>query len=210
MSAGRGAELSAGGGAELSALWLADDPERWRALGFSVPDQTCELGGVTLRLGSEGQGIVAWSLMGIEADVDGLSFRPASGATQSATHPNGALGLDHVVVTTPDFDRTAAALEAAQIPLRRVTTGRGDARMGFRRLGPAILELVERPGPGRGPARFWGLVVTVTDLDELAERLAERLGSIHDAVQPGRRIATLDKSAGLGQPVAFMSPEPRG
>jgi hypothetical protein len=51
-------------------------------------------------------------------------------------------------------------------------------------------------------------VVIVEDLDALAQGLGEQLGSVRDAVQPGRRIATLHSSAGLGQPVAFMTPEP--
>ena len=36
----------------------------------------------------------------------------------------------------------------------------------------------------------------------------ERLRPIKDAVQPGRRIATLDRAAGLKTNVAFMTPEP--
>jgi hypothetical protein len=79
--------------------------------------------------------------------------------------------------------------------------------MGFRRLGPAILELVEAVDGAPAPARFWGLVVVVEDLDALAEQLGEHLGSIRRAVQPGRRIATLRESAGLGEAVAFMGPE---
>jgi hypothetical protein len=50
--------------------------------------------------------------------------------------------------------------------------------------------------------------VTVADLDALAARLGDHLGRIKDAVQPGRRIATLSGAAGLGEAVAFMSPEP--
>jgi hypothetical protein len=123
-------------------------------------------------------------------------------------HDNGALGIDHIVVSTSGFDRTATALELAGMPLRRLVTAPRGNRMGFRRLGPAILELVEAPDGPPGPARFWGLVVVVKELDALASRLGDRLGSIRDAVQPGRRIATLRESAGLGQAVAFMSPEP--
>ena len=59
-----------------------------------------------------------------------------------------------------------------------------------------------------GPARFWGLVVIVSDLDALALELGERLGTVRDAVQPGRRIAPLRPSAGLGPALAFMDPEP--
>jgi hypothetical protein len=125
----------------------------------------------------------------------------------AAEHPNGAIAIDHVVVTTADFDRTAAALEAAGMPLSRVDERRDERRIGFRRLGAAIVELVETKEGPDGPARFWGLVVVVDDLNALADRLGEQLGSIREAVQPGRRIATLRESAGLGEAVAFMSAE---
>jgi hypothetical protein len=110
-----------------------------------------------------------------------------------------------VVVVTPDLDRTAAALEAANMPLRRIrevgSPGDPNAfRQGSRRLGPTILELVEAKAAPPGPARFWGLVVVV-------DALADRLGTIRPAVQPGRRIATLRSHANLGQKLAFMDPE---
>lgn len=218
---------------ELVSIRLADPPERWEALGFRVgPDDhvgshqcdmgvncsrqshagTCELGRVRLRLGCPGEGITGWTLTGIPADtasIDGLQTDLAdhSARPTAANHPNGARALDHVVVATPDFDRTAAALEVAGLSLRRVVSRSNGTRMGFRRLGPAILELVQVDGAEQGPARFWGLVVVVQDLEALADRLGERLGSIRDAVQPGRRIATLRESAGLREAVAFMTPE---
>jgi hypothetical protein len=140
--------------------------------------------------------------------VDGLAARtPAPAGELASEHANGAIGIDHVVVVTPDFDRTAAALEAASMPLRRVRDA-GGFRQGFRRLGPAILELVEAREMTAGPARFWGLTLVAADLDALGAQLDGRLRSIKDAVQPGRRIATLDRSAGLSQAVAFMTPEP--
>ena len=66
-----------------------------------------------------------------------------------------------------------------------------------------------RRGQGRpeGPARFWGLVIIVSDLEALSRRLADHLGPIKPAVQPGRQIATLREGAGLSEAVAFMSPE---
>ena len=202
---------------ELRALRLADPPERWESLGFKVGADDCELGGVQLRLGCQGNGITGWTLAGIpgeSTDIDGLPTEPADHTTRPASrdHPNGAIGLDHVVVTTPDFGRTAAALEAVGMALRRVIERPDGRRMGFRRLGPAILELAEAEddgsAAGQATARFWGLVVVVQNLDALADRLGDHLGSIRAAVQPGRRIATLHQSAGLGEAVAFMSPEP--
>jgi hypothetical protein len=192
---------------ELTALELADAPERWQALGFTVADGVCELGGVRLRLGGPGEGITAWALDGIEEDIDGLASVAAGAPGPARPHPNGAIGLDHVVIASPDFDRTATALGRAGLPLRRIRDA-GSFRQGFRRIGPAILELVEAKSAPAGPARFWGLVVIVEDLDRLAERLGEHLGKTKPAVQPGRRIATLKGSAGLGEALAFMDPEP--
>jgi hypothetical protein len=141
------------------------------------------------------------------ADIDGLPVvSTASPPPDASVHPNGVIGIDHFVLVTPDFDRTAAALDAAGIPFRR-TRDAGGFRQGFRRLGPAILEVVEAPNMPPGPARFWGLTLIAQDLDQLAATLGDRLHAPKDAVQPGRRIATLDRSAGLHTHVAFMSPE---
>jgi hypothetical protein len=118
-------------------------------------------------------------------------------------HPNGAIAVDHVVIVTPDFDHTADAVAAAGMPLRRLSERNG-ARQGFRRLGPAIMEIVQAPEVG--VTQFWGLVVIVSDLDALAERLGDLLRETRPAVQPGRRIAPLRSKAGLGPAVAFMDP----
>ncbi|HEY4589083.1 MAG TPA: hypothetical protein VII86_07635, partial [Thermoanaerobaculia bacterium] len=66
-------------------------------------------------------------------------------------------------------------------------------------------EVVEHARVEPGPARFWGITFAVADLDTCAELLRDRLGSIHDAVQPGRRIATVRPGAELGLPVALIS-----
>jgi hypothetical protein len=214
----------------LRELWIADPPAAWESLGFTVDSGVIELGGIRVLLGGDGRGITAWSVEGAAAGgaIDGLDTRAPRGVVgaEPSEHPNGAVGLDHVVVMSPDFDRTAAALDAAGMPLRRVRDA-GGFRQGFRRLGPAILELVEardgqpddssaaRPGEAasragdrlEGDARFWGLVVIVRDLDALASRLGDRLRAIKPAVQPGRRIATLDRSAGSSAAVAFMDAE---
>jgi hypothetical protein len=196
--------------AELAALQIADPPEAWEALGFTVSaDGVLVLGGVELWLDAAGRGITGWTLrrISLHRDLDGLPTGTTTDAPPAETgHPNGAMALDHVVVTTPEFDRTATALEDAGIPFRR-TRDAGGFRQGFRRLGPAILEVVEAPGMPPGPARFWGLVVVVADLTGLRARLAPHMGEIRDAVQPGRRIATLSEGAGLSPRVAFMDPE---
>jgi hypothetical protein len=197
---------------ELAELAIADAPGPWAELGFDVDEHgNMDIGGVRVRLGGEGTGITAWSLLRVNAmgSIDGLPtpvprvLRPPP----FKTHPNGATGIDHVVILSSSLDRTAAALARAGVELKRVEESeRG--RMGFRRLGPSILEVVERDDLEEDEARFWGLAVVVISLEQLAERLGERLGPIRQATQPGRRIAMLSRGAGISAPLAFMSPEP--
>jgi hypothetical protein len=200
--------VSAAGRPALVELAVADPPGRWAELGFEVVDERVELGGVRVRLGEPGEGIVSWTLSGVEeGEIDGLLTHAWERGPAGPRAQGHAIAVDHVVVLSPDFDRTSAALAGAGLPLRRIRDA-GGFRQGFRRLGPAILELVETPQAPDGPAAFWGLVVVVDDLEALARRLGERLGAIKEAVQPGRRIATLRPSAGLGPAIAFMDPEP--
>jgi hypothetical protein len=198
---------------ELAELTVADAPERWRAIGFDVDeDGSMDIGMVRVRLGGEGKGITSWALRRVNAtgSIDGLPT-PAPRIVIPPpfhTHPNGATGIDHVVVVTPDFDRTAAALAKAGVDLRRDQFTEGRGRLGFRRIGPAVLELAHRPDMESDDPKLWGLTFTVISLETLAERLGDLLGPIRPAVQPGRKIATLSRDAGLSVPVAFMSPEP--
>ena len=115
--------------------------------------------------------------------------------------------MDHVVVFTPALGRTIAALEEAGIELRRVrepSEPGPPVHQAFFRLGEVILEVVERP-KGDGGAAFWGITLAVADIDASADLLGDLLGNVHAAVQPGRRIATVRREAGLGVPVALIS-----
>ena len=196
----------------IEQLRVAGDPGPWRELGFCVDDDTFVAGSVTVRLTPDaGGGLVGWSVSGLSGtDLDGLPTEPGNGEARrpSPSHPNGAVSIDHVVVTTPDLERTLAALGTAGLDLRRrreVDSARGPVRQAFYRLGEVVLEVVAAPGTPAGPAAFWGLVFTVADLDACARLLGGRLGAVKDAVQPGRRIATVRRDAGLRLPVALMS-----
>jgi hypothetical protein len=191
---------------ELDEIVLADPPEAWAALGFTVGDGVVALGGVRIRLGGDGNGIAGWSLRGLGegADLDGLPTA-VSGAPPPAAveHPVGATAVDHIVALTPDIDRTVGKLRAAGLDYRSTRDAGNGFRQAFFVLGPCLLEL---GGPADGDVRFWGLTLVVDDLDAAAERLGDRLGRVKDAVQPGRRIATIRREAGLGVPVALMTP----
>jgi hypothetical protein len=190
----------------VDEIVIRGEARPWAELGFAVRDGGFSAGTVRVRLEEgEAEGIVGWSLRGVEgADLDGLPTELSRrGPAEPDRHPNGALQIDHVVATTPDLERTIAALEAAGVRLRRVRPV-GETRQAFFRLGEVILELVGGPGV-EGPPRFWGIVFVVEDLDRCAALLGQRLGEPHDAVQPGRRIASVRREAGLPLPVAFIT-----
>jgi hypothetical protein len=205
----------------VDELAVADPPERWSAAGFRVDGDLCEVGTVRIRLQGSGKrrGIVAWSVRDLSSeDLDGLptsaSSRPSAAGGQ---HPNGVLTLDHLVVMSPALDRTAEALRAAGLDLRRLREGDtpgGSTRQAFFRMGEVILEVVEAPEGSSvradpdGPARLWGLAFGVDSMDAAAAALGPLLGDARPAVQPGRTIATLRREAGLGPAVAFMTPGP--
>jgi catechol 2,3-dioxygenase-like lactoylglutathione lyase family enzyme len=204
--------------ATIDELTLGDAAESWQRLGFEVAAGCVQLGSVRLRLDGTGGGIGGWSLRGIAGtELDGLATRASERPLPppSGEQPNGALALDHVVAMTPDLERTTAALQAAGLDLRRVReepTPAGAPRQAFFKLGAEVLEVVqipdeaiERAGGPSAPAFFWGLALTVADLDAIVAQLGDDAGTVRPAVQRGRRIATLRRSAGLGVPVALMS-----
>lgn len=203
----------------LDELTVADSPATWLQCGFAVDGGACVVGEVRIRLAGEtGKGLVGWSLRGLETtELDGLpttiADRPQR--AEAMEHPNGITAIDHVVAISSDLDRTVAALVAAGLDLRRVReepTPTGAPRQAFFRVGPAILEVVQEPpeaterNGGDRPAFFWGLAFVAPDLERTVAQLGEdRVSGIRPAVQPGRRIATLRRSAGLSVPVALMS-----
>jgi hypothetical protein len=205
--------------ADLAAIFLSDPPDIWADLGFAVDENRVRIGPTTYVLGEAGKGLVAVSITGLpaldgETQLDGLPLRPPPDRAPEVPgeHPNGVYELDHLVVFTPDLQRTIEALEAAGLDLRRTRdtdTSGAPMRQAFFKLGPTILEVVGGPeATGDGPARLFGLAFTVRDLDATAAFLGDALRPPKDAVQRGRRIATLDRGVGSKVPTTFMSPEP--
>jgi hypothetical protein len=216
----------------IDELTVADEPSAWAELGFAVEGEICVVGEVRIRLAGQdvGKGLVGWALRGLdgtdayrqadgadEVDLDGLPTSLSDSETpgEPAPHPNGVTALDHVVAISSDLDRTVAALQGAGLDLRRVReepTPAGAPRQAFFRLGAEILEVVQAPAEaiertgGDRPTFFWGLAFVAPDLEATVGRLGKQASEIRDAVQPGRRIATLRRSAGLALPVALMTP----
>jgi hypothetical protein len=204
----------------LDEIVIGDEPEAWRAAGFSVDDDgVCRIGTVRVRLRgrAEGKRIRSWSVRDPEpgslaaGTIDGLRSEVSTTAPcAGAEHANGVTHIDHVVLVTPDVARTVSALESVGWDVRRTreTDQYGPPfTQTFFRAGEVLLELIGPAEPsGDGPAAFFGLAHTVADLDATARLLGPLLGAVKEAVQPGRRIATLrHKEIDVSVATAFMT-----
>ncbi len=212
----------------IRAIDVADDPTGWARAGFTVAGDAVHLGSLVVRLvgaGAEGrQGILSWALEGTDATaVDGLpvstlpTHDPDMLPPSAHRHVNGATGIDHLVLRTGDLDRTTSAMRDHGWDVRRtIASPRGDGRTMRFLLAPAgvdgqerlLLELIGDPDTPGDTAGFWGLAVTTPTLDAAVRRLGtDAIGPPTDAVQPGRRIATVrGHRIGVGVPLALMSP----
>ncbi|HEX4983568.1 MAG TPA: hypothetical protein VFV63_17815 [Ilumatobacteraceae bacterium] len=199
--------------ARVEWLTIGGDAQQWRALGLTVgADGLVPFLFTSLRIVDGEPGVRGWALSGIAPairEIDGLPTTAVDASPPAiAQHANGAVELDHVVVLTGSLERTCGAIaDATGAPLKRVRE-LGDTRQGFHRIGRGgvIVEVVERGELGDDAASFWGVVINVSDLDAAVSLAGpELMGEVRDAVQPGRRIATVRSEAGLGLPVAMMS-----
>ena len=183
---------------------VADPADAWRQAGFDVDAvAVCRVGRVGIRLvgRDRGGGIVGWSLCGLPAgptagDLDGIpTTKSAATKVTPATHPNGVVAIDHVVLLSPDLGRTVESLAAVGLDPRRERDselGGRPVRQIFFRFGDVIVEVVGSPESAReGPSTLWGLTYVVADIDATAAVFGDRTTPVKDAVQPGRRITTL-------------------
>ena len=204
-------------GHQLTELRIGDDPASWADAGFTVDGAAVHLGHTRISLlgKSEPRGIASMAIDGVDTDIDSLPVH--HGADLHAAeheHANLVDAIDHVVVMTPDSDRTTTALERAGLEARRIRTfdvGGMVRRQTFFWMGDVILELVGGDEPtGTGPPALWGLALTSPDLDATAAALGAFCGPPKPAVQQGRRIATLKtRDLDISTAVAIMSPHPK-
>ena len=221
----------------LESLTVADDPETWGSLGFAVDGRNVRIGATTIVCAgaAAGKGIIEWTLdtpdpVAVEGLAGSASAGPSAsssspGASSSAApgdHVNGVVAIDHLVVSTPDLERTVAAIEGLGLECRRrregLAYGSERMRQAFFWLGDpdgpleqkVILELVgpETPDPAKAgdPARFFGLALTVRSLDSTAAFFGDLMKPPVEAVQAGRRIATISSRGGSSVAIALMSP----
>lgn len=206
----------------LDALEVGDDPGAWAGAGFRVDDDEVRVGTVGIRCLGDGAGHDRWRLRAdpeapAPSSVDGIAttvVAPDAPGGEPGAHPNRVVAFDHVVLRSPDLERTTEALGALGLDLRRVRevgVGADAFEQRFFRLGEVILELVGPANPaGTGPCRIWGYALVTEDIDASAAFLGDGCSAPKDAVQPGRRIATVrSRELGIGPTIALMTPHVR-
>lgn len=204
---------------QLRRITIGDSAEAWDAAGFALQTLSDGTRGLVLGqttlvpIGGEDRGIRGLGVEGT-ANADLAIFDAASSPVGAPiAHPNHIGAIDHVVMMTGDCDATTATLTAAGFEARRVrrlVVGDVERRQTFFWMGDVILELV---GPDEAeaepaPPSLWGLALTCPDLDASVAALGpERCSEAREAVQPGRRIATMrTRELDISVAIALMSP----
>lgn len=224
----------------LLSLTVSDAPGTWAGLGFTLDAIAVRIGGTAIVCSDAPatrppaqQGITDWMLSADDGPLperlDGLltgsltmGDASAIAVSPAPRHVNGVESIDHLVVMTPDIDRTVAAFEDLDIECRRRRDGAAYASTAMRQAffwlgnpdGPpsdrVILEVVGPatvdPAKADDPSTFFGIALTCRDLDETAAFFGDLLKPPSAAVQSGRRIATLSSRAGSHVAIALMSP----
>ena len=203
--------------ARIGELVIGGSRANWAQVGINFShDGVFAIGEVLLRIDEAlPPGMHSWALSNIDSTVvsiDGISTT-GNVANDRIEHNDAQgfvltpLGIDHVVVNTPDLERTSLALhEATGAELKRIRDAGNGVRQGFHRLGDVIIEIVSAPSMAEGNASLWGFVLNVADVHEVAAYLGpDVLSPPKPAVQKNRLIATFRGAVGLGVPVALMS-----
>ena len=203
--------------ARIGELVIGGSRANWAQVGINFShDGVFAIGEVLLRIDEAlPPGMHSWALSNMDSTVvsiDGISTT-GNVANDRIEHNDAQgfvltpLGVDHVVVNTPDLERTSLALhEATGAELKRIRDAGNGVRQGFHRLGDVIIEIVSAPSMPPGNASLWGFVLNVADVHEVAAYLGpDVLSPPKPAVQTNRLIATFRGAVGLGVPVALMS-----
>lgn len=199
----------------LAGISVPGTPAPWRRLGFDCGDPGFLAGEVAIVFGGTGEqpGLAFDRDAGALEGLAAATVAPQPEPLPEKHHPNAVTGIDHVVIATPDVDRTSGALEDAGLRClgeRSATIGGRAVEQRFHHAGGCLLELVGKEGAhGEGQPSVWGVTFVTSDIDSLPALEPSPVASIRDAVQPGRRIATVTSDAGLPVRVAFMDPRPR-
>ncbi len=187
----------------IDELVLADEPARWRALGFALDgdgdgDGIVRLGAIGVRLAGDGArggsapGFLRWSLRGIETtELDGLPTSISrETATESETAPGSAPGAGSAASTAgathPNGVVAIDHVVAMTPSLQRTVDALQAAGLSLRRIR-------EEPTPAGAPRQaFFRLGEAILEVVQEPYELAERGGGERPARLWGLALLSAD------------------
>jgi len=235
--------------AKLVGLVSGDAPSAWRKAGFLVLElseasaalrralQECNAQGFIKvgRLaigftGSSSEGISHWIWSGVVpesttiADIPTISMMDdADESKEAKPHPNGVIGVDHIVLHTRNLSKVEATFRTLGSKLRaqRDDIYPGVIQSFFRPANETIIEVVspKAVSPAKDDENpifgfisdkilVWGITFVTRDMSKTKSFLGEGLGKVLDAKQGGgRKIGTLrNKVFEINSAIALMTP----
>ena len=146
------------------------------------------------------------------AGTKSFILEPTSGDVEKAAHEAGCVtDLDHLVINTPNPERTVATYGARlglHLALDR-TAEQWNTRFLFFRLGGLTLEIINRLDQSAdvdGPDSIWGLTWATDDLELAQKRLIAagiEVREIRKGRKPGSRVFTV-RNGTLNVPTLFI------
>ena len=175
---------------QLTTVVVGDEPGSWATAGFTVHDDRVRIGSTTIVCDpGVGYGIATVGIDGLTDTVDGLPIGLVEApVTPAAEHDNRVTGFDHLVAMSPSIDRTAGRRSMPACNGAEPAASRWAARPADR-TSSLVMSFSNSSGstvPGAGDD-ILGPALECDDLGFAARRLGEALGTVKDAVQPGRR-----------------------
>jgi hypothetical protein len=142
----------------------------------------------------------AWSALGLEVDGDTCVVGDVRIRLAGLDAGKGLIGWSLRGIARTELDGLLTTRSDRQPPSGRAAHSNGVIALDH---VVAVTPALDRT------VAVWGLAFVAPDLDATVAGLGDRVSEIRPAIQPGRRIATLRRSAGLAVPVALITPARR-
>ena len=202
----------------LSELAVGDRPESWKRAGFSVGlSDSVQFGDLSINLTGLGtRGITSWSFdpevsMSNICDIPVANTRGVASFAmrpEDYVHANGVHSIDHIVVKCGDVAHAESQFNSIGMsPNRKVTNQSKGMHYLFYKTGSTIIEVVCPIFKNSERGFIWGITFVTPDIDATYDYLKPLVKTPWNAVQPGRRIMTLNtEHLDISVKMAFISP----
>lgn len=232
----------------MNNLVVGDDSSAWRMIGFNFEKEN-ELSFGDLNINfvgkSERRGCLGWNfhreseLFDIASSGEKINNEKSGNRimfdsnSDNMLHPNGVVGIDHVVIKVNDTkiaEKNLASLGIKKV--KETFNSEKNISYSFYRLKGFILEVISSVQTPTGSSsdqlikstktenddniykemytNIWGITFVTKDINHTHQYLKELTKPSWPAVQKNRRITTLDsKSVDISLRIAFITPHMR-